>query len=295
GLRRRKCPDVGAQEVVQQRAMLSSRNVATLVCVTAVAALLSSGRPPSAPTRASLQNIAAGSPPAVRAWDAVAGSMLRSRGLRVRHTPEATQLPGHVTERADQYYRGVRVCGGDISRQLDAQGVVQSIFGTIYTGIAISPDPTLDEDAVRARVADLAGQRQPDGVSPELVVLPRDDGSGYALAWRMRAVTPDVDIVQYFLDASSGEVLLQYSDRQTQSAIGRATGVLGDSKKISVSGSGTSFTARDLLRPALIQTDDMRGDPIRTANFLNGFLNLGPNDIAADTDNVWTDGAVDDA
>src|SRR5262249_13421058 len=122
GLRRRKCPDVGAQEVVQQRAMLSSRNVATLVCVTAVAALLSSGRPPSAQTRASLQTIAAGSPQAVRAWDAVTASMLRSGELRVRNTHEDTLLPGHVTERADQYYRGVRVFGGDISPPLHPQG-----------------------------------------------------------------------------------------------------------------------------------------------------------------------------
>ena len=80
----------------------------------------------------------------------------------------------------------------------------------------------------------------------------------------MRAVTDRADIVQYFLDAQSGEVLLQYSDRQSQSAVGRATGVLGDSKKISVSGGSGSFTARDLLRPPLVETDDMKGDPIRT-------------------------------
>jgi bacillolysin len=39
----------------------------------------------------------------------------------------------------------------------------------------------------------------------------------------------------------------------------------------------------------------MKGDPIRAANFLSGFLSLGSSDIAADADNVWTDGAVDDA
>jgi thermolysin len=175
---------------------------------------------------------------------------------------------------------------------------VQSIFGNIYDGIAISPDPALDEDAVRARIADLAGQAQADGSRPELVVLPRDDGSGYSLAWRMRAVTPQIDIVQYFVDARSGQVLLQYSDRQSQSVVGRGTGVLGDSKKISVSsgsGASASFSARDLLRPPLVQTDDMKGDPIRTANFLSGFLNLGQADIAIDTDNTWTDGTVVDA
>jgi thermolysin len=200
-----------------------------------------------------------------------------------------------VIERADKYHRGVRVFGADVARQLDAHGVVRSIFGTVYGGIAISTDPTFDESDVRARVADLAGQPQAADARPELVVLPRDDGSGFALAWRMRAVTPSLDVVQYFIDAATGGVLMQYSDRQTQSAVGRATGVLGDSKKISVSGSGSAFSARDLLRPALVQTDDMKGDPIRTSDFLSGRLNLNASDIAADTDNVWTDGAVSDA
>jgi bacillolysin len=275
--------------------MIQTRKFSTLVCVTAAGALLFPGRPPAAQTRASLQTIAAGSPQAIRDWDATTASMLRSGDLRIRNVREDTLIPGRTIERSDQYYRGVRVFGADVSRQIDAQGVVQSIFGAIYTGIAISPDPELGEDAARARVADLAGQAQADGNRPELVVLPRDDGSGYALAWRMRGFTPGVDAIQYFLDAKTGEVLLQYSDRESQSAVGRATGVLNDSKKIAVSGSGSSFQARDLLRPPLVQTDDMKGDPIRTANFLNGFLNLGNADIAADSDNVWIDGAVNDA
>jgi thermolysin len=275
--------------------MIRSRTVATLVCVTAALTVLFPGRRPAAQTRATLHTIAAGTPQAVRDWDTLTTSMLRSGELRIRQVREDTLKPGHVVERADQYHRGVRVFGADVARQLDAQGVVQSMFGTVYAGLTIATDPALDEDAVRARVAALAGQEQADGNLPELVVLPRDDGGGFSLAWRMRAGTKDFDIVQYFLDAATGQVLLQYSDRQSQSAIGRATGVLGDSKKISVSGSGSSFTARDVLRPPVVQTDDMKGDPIRTVNFLNGFLSLGPADIAADTDNVWSDGAVADA
>ena len=53
------------------------------------------------------------------------------------------------------------------------------------------------------------------------------------LTWRVRAVTP-VD-VQYFRRRRDGGIAFDYSDRQTQSAVGRAAGVLGDSKKISVS------------------------------------------------------------
>jgi bacillolysin len=275
--------------------MSPSRHVATIGCATAALAVLLSARPPAAQMRPTRQVIAAGSAQAIRDWDAVTTSMLRSGELRVRDTREDMLLAGHVIERADQYYRGVRVFGGDVARQIDSLGVVQSIFGTVYDGIAISPDPRIDEDRVRARVAGLAGMEQTPAIRPELVVLPKDDGTGFSLAWRMRAVTPRVDIIQYFLDASSGEVLLQYSDRQSQSAVGRAIGVLGDSKKISVSGSGSAFQARDLLRPPLVQTDDMKGDPIRTANYLFGNVTLNSADIASDSDNVWTDGAVGDA
>jgi thermolysin len=150
-------------------------------------------------------------------------------------------------------------------------------------------------DAVKATVTQLAALEQAADNEPELVVLPMDDGATFRLAWRMRAVTDRVDIVQYFVDAHSGALLRQYSDRQTQSTVGRAVGVLGDSKKISVSGAPGNFTARDLLRPPLVETNDMKGDPIRTLNYLDGRILLGPGDVAADTDNNWTDGAVNDA
>lgn len=239
--------------------------------------------------------IAAASPQDLRQWDRLADSMLRAGELRVRRVRQDTQLPGRRTERADQYYRGVRVFGADIARQLDDQGIVLSVFGHLYDGIEISPDPSVTADAVKTAVNRLAGLEQGEANEPELVVLPIDEGATYRLAWRMRAVTDRVDIVQYFLDAETGAVLRQYSDRQSQAAVGRATGVLGDSKKISVSGADGSFAARDLLRPPLVETADMKGDPIRTLNFLDGRVVLGASDVAADTDNNWTDGAVTDA
>src|SRR5260221_5007404 len=189
---------------------MPARHTATLACATVAIGILLSGRPPAAQTRTHLQTIVAGSPQSLREWDAATASMLRSGELRLRQTRDDTLIPGRVTERADQFYRGVRVFGADIARQIDGQGIVQSIFGSVYSGIAISPDPALDADAARARVATLAGQAQPDAVEPELVVLPNDQGTAFALAWRMRAVTPQVDIVQYFLDAATGDVLLQY-------------------------------------------------------------------------------------
>ena len=61
-----------------------------------------------------------------------------------------------------------------------------------------------------------------------------------------------LDIVQSFIDASTGARSCEYSDRQTQSAVGRARGVLGDSKKISASGERKPFHG---ARPASAASD----------------------------------------
>ena len=272
------------------------RQVAALACFTvAIGAAVGQAPLAQAPARARLTAIASGGGSALRQWDAMTQLMLRNGDLRIRQTRDDTLMRGRVNDRADQYHRGVRVFGADISRQMDAQGVVRSMFGNVYAGIDMDVNPGLDAAAARARVTALAGTEQPADTDPELVVLPRENGASYALAWRMRAVTDGADIVQYFIDATSGDVLMQYSDRQTQAAVGRAIGVLGDNKKISVSGSTGSFSTVDKLRPPVVETEDMKGDPIRTLNYLNGRLQLGAGDIATDDDNNWTDGAVDDA
>ena len=274
--------------------MSTWRTTAVLACLVAAAGVAWAPSPAAQGPRG-VTSFAAGSPQDLRQWDPLADSMLRSGELRVRQVREDTQFDGRRVERADQYYRGVRVFGADISRQMDDTGVVRSMFGRIYPAIDISTNPSIAAAAVKAAVTGLAGLEQAADNQPELVILPIDDGATFRLAWRMRAVTDRMDIVQYFTDAQTGDVLRQYSDRQTQSTVGRAVGVLGDSKKISVTGGGGTFTARDLLRPPVVETDDMKGDPVRTLSYLDGVIALGPADVAADSDNNWTDGAVNDA
>jgi thermolysin len=99
-----------------------------------------------------------------------------------------------------------------------------------------------------------------------------------------------------FIDANTGEVVLQYSDKKTQSAVGRATGVLGDTKKISVTAVGSSYQAQDALRPPAIQTIDLKFDLNRLDTIFARFPGaIVASDYAADADNDWTDGASVDA
>src|SRR5260370_1130023 len=227
--------------------MSVTRNGAALACVTVAPGLLFT-HTPAAQSQGTLATIVPGSLRALRDWSERTDSMLRTGELRMRQVRADTLIPGHVVERADQYYRGVRVHGADISRQLDEQGVVLSVFGNLYDGIDLTPDPEVTPDEVRTRVSELAAAEQAESNQPELVVLPRDEG-GFRLAWRMRAVTLQADIVQYFLDAASGDVLLQYSDRQAQSAVGRAVCVLGDTKKIHFAAASAGFLTPPPLPP----------------------------------------------
>jgi len=227
-----------------------------------------------------------------RAWTSRVDSMLRNGELRVRQTREDPMVPGRTHERSDQYHRGVRVFGADVARQL-RDGATESIFGTIYEGITVDPNPSIDEDRARELLGARLGVNIDAGTPAELVILPLDAG-GYALTWRIRVVTRG-DTRQYFVSAQSGATLLDYSDRKTQTAVGRALGVLGDTKKISVRTSSGQFQARDDLRPPDIETYDMKGDPFRTDNFLIGRVNLSANDLGSDSDNDWTDGAIGDA
>src|SRR3954453_10449810 len=96
--------------------------------------------------------VRAQSPSERRAWTSRVDSMLRSGELRLRQTKDDTLLPGRTHERADQYYRGVRVFGADVARQL-RNGVTESLFGTIYEGIDIDPNPTIDDAGARDALA----------------------------------------------------------------------------------------------------------------------------------------------
>ncbi|MEN3339294.1 MAG: bacillolysin [Acidobacteriota bacterium] len=231
----------------------------------------------------------------LRDWDRRLNGMIRTGELRLRDMRNDTLMKGRRHERSDQYYRGVRVFGGDVARQSRDGGLTESAFGTIYEGIDIDPSPAIDEEQARTALAD---RGLDTSGAPELVILPlggsTPDVVRYALAWRFRVKTRN-DSRQVFIDAVTGATLLDFSDRKTQTAVGRAQGVLGDTKKISVRSTTGQFVTADELRPPAIQTYDMRGNPDRVDDVLLGRVTLATADLASDSDNNWSDGAVDDA
>jgi thermolysin len=228
----------------------------------------------------------------LRQWDQRVDSMRRDGDLRAVRIVEDSAVGGRTHERFLQHHRGVPVFGADVTRQLAGAQTV-SVFGTLYSGIELETTPTLTAAEAAAVLQKLTGQALGPSRQPVLTVLPLE-GGGYALTWRARVMTSGA-LTLYFVDAKTGAILRQLSDLKTQAAVGRGTGVLGDTKKVSVSSNSGQFYTIDELRPPQIVSFDMKGNIGRTLDFLNGIIGLGMADVATDSDNDWRDGVTVDA
>src|SRR5262245_15824376 len=99
--------------------------------------------------------------------------MIRSRDLRVRSIEGDPLMPARQHERLDQYHRGVRIVGGDVTRQLASDGTV-SVFGMLHTDLTIDTTPRLTLEHARAAIVAAVSGDAIRG-EPELVVLPLSD------------------------------------------------------------------------------------------------------------------------
>ena len=242
--------------------------------------------------RAGRQAVSTAERSALRVWDAAIDRQLRTGDLSTTRTRLNTLLPGRRSERLAQYYQGIPVHGASLNRQTD-HGVTTSVFGTLFTGIDLDPTPDLSIAAARAIFADLAGAAFALTDTPALWVLPRDDDR-YTLTYRGTLSS----LRTVFIDAGSGEVLFEHRNLRDQSSIGLGTGLLGDLKKMATQPVGGAFLTRDAVRPAELRTLDMAFDPDRFFDRLLGVFfgdaPAGDQDLAADADNRWRDGAVVD-
>jgi bacillolysin len=257
--------------------------------VAALAALFVTGARAAGPRA---QAVAAAQPGELREWEGRIARMVASGELAVRWERADTILPGRRHVRLAQMHRGVPVEGGELVQQTAGPETV-SVFGTLYPDVAVDTRPVITADqAVAVVEARSRVDLGPDRV-PALRVLPMPDGS-YALAYRLRAVTA-AGVRLYYVDARDGRVLVERDDTHTQSAVGLGTGVLGDSKKMSVRREGSAYVADDGLRPPSLRAFDLGGNLFSTIRFLNGDEDLSLSNLARDDDNTWTDVAAVDA
>lgn len=229
---------------------------------------------------------------ALRTWDPAVDRMLRQGDLELRRIDRDALVAGRTHVRLRQVHDGVPIVGSELVRQLDQDGLTVSIFGTTYAVPDVDVTPTLTIEDAAAIVRQHSGIEPVGERQPALCLFPVE--SGLRLAYRASVFSP-AGGVEYVVDARDGRLLQESESSQRQAAIGGGTGVLGDTKKMSVTAGSGVFTATDALRPPSLVTYDMRENLQRTLDVLNGRASLGPADLAGDTDNTWDDPAAVDA
>ena len=235
----------------------------------------------------------------LRQWDATVDGMARTGELVVMSRLGDASAEGRAQEYLAQYFAGIPVFGGGVSRQLDAAGVTVSLFGTLHQDIDVSVAPAVSGAEAAALLEELQGGEFVAGGQPLLGVLPLPDGS-YALAWSIAMS----DGYLYFADAADGRVLHRLNAIRKQSAVGAGADSQGNDRKLGTTEADGHFQAHDRLRPAELITLDVRFNYQRYLRLLFDHLidNLPPgepiwtaDDYATDADNEWDDPTVVEA
>ncbi len=236
----------------------------------------------------------------LRQWDATVDGMARTGELVVMSRLGDASLEGRTHEYLAQYFAGIPVFGGGVSRQLDAAGVTVSLFGTLHQGIDVNIAPALSGAQVAALLEEVHGGEVLAGGQPALGILPLPDGS-YSLAYYLAMS----DGYFYFADAADGS-LLQRLDavKEQQVAVGAGAGSQGNQRKLSTTHEDDRFQAHDRMRPAEVVTLDVRFNFQRYQRlFINHLIENLPagepvwtaDDYATDADNEWDDPTVVEA
>jgi bacillolysin len=271
---------------------MERRSLASCAVILAAGVIVAAQSPQPGGRRSGVVAMTSQSGSALRSWDATVDAMRRNGELVLSRTRTDTVLAGRTHERFEQYVNGVRVVGGEVTRQT-SDGLTTSIFGEFHDVSGVPDRPELSEDAAREVFSAMAVRAMPEPRPLELVILAKDDGT-YALSYSSHVWTRE-GWMRTYIDAATGDVLLRYNDLKFQAAVGTGVGVLGDTKKISTRLQSGRYLADDALRPPVLVTYDMQGNLQRTENYLDGIYVATTSDVASDSDNAWTDPATVDA
>lgn len=227
-------------------------------------------------------------------WDARVQALMQTGQLAIGRLQRDSLIAGRTHVRLDQRYKGLPVFGGQVVRQQSGQTII-SVFGRYFQNVSLDVTPGITAEAASRGAATAQGAGATASGKPVLGVLPLANGQ-YVLAYQVDVRSP-TDIQRYYIDANTGAVAQHHTrvlHLQASAAIGVGTGVLGDQEKVSTSQVAGTYQAIDVLRPAVAFTVDFHGSATRFNSFFSSGQ-LFSSDVATDSDNVWTDGAVVDA
>jgi len=221
----------------------------------------------------------------------VLGQLQRDGNLRLVDIVADPLAPARSHQRFVQLYQNVRVLGGGVSVQTE-RGLPMSVFGHVYSNIAIDAKPELTTQDI----VDMADQAGRTLLSPPELAVTLDSSDVYRLVYQVLTFgTNGLRVSE--IDATTGGTIAERNALTTQRppspcvdcAVGEGLGIKGDRKKLSVRSVQDAFVTNDGLRPGQISTYDMRGDWNRAFDVLVGRVQLTDADLARDDDNVWQD------
>lgn len=218
------------------------------------------------------------------------------------HTDDFGQTHAHV----QQFYRGVKVWGGQAITHVDSNGAQLPVTSVLKAGIAVDTIPFLRADDALALAHQDLSPKGPYATKPtaELVVFPimkqvhvrtGSDATAYerqvvryALAYHVHTDlqngADETKQIDYMMDASTGAILQKWSSLQTTAVTGVGNSQYSGTVNLNTNSAGGGYELRDMTRGS----GGVFGN--------NAVTNLnhatdGTGALYSDTDNSWGDGA----
>ncbi len=192
--------------------------------------------------------------------------------------------------RFKQRYKGLEVVGGDINAHFRNDGMFTSVNGTFnpIKNMNITAQ-VLASDALTRATDDLLidfGVGTP--TKPQLVIFPWQKET--YLCWRFFIISDSpMGRWEYFIDATTGDIIFKANRIMNAEAVGSGTGVMGNSyNHIDTWDNGTDFEMIDYTRRASNNIHGHNGQ-MASGAFIRTYLATSalPGSVATDADNVW--------
>ncbi|MCF6136309.1 M4 family metallopeptidase [Alkalihalobacillus berkeleyi] len=198
------------------------------------------------------------------------------------------ELGGKIV-RLQQTYKGVPVFGSTQIAHVTDEGVLKVVSGSVI--------PELDKQKTLKKKSKINSNKAveiaehdlgfdpvfEDKVKGKEVVYMKDGKAHSAYLVNMNFLTPKPGNWNYFIDKSTGEILHKYNDMHDVSGtneVGSGTGVLGNTKSLQTTLSGSTYYLQDNTRGGGIETYDMENRTFFPQFYLPGTL-------WADSDNAF--------
>ncbi|MEL3971372.1 M4 family metallopeptidase [Rossellomorea oryzaecorticis] len=197
---------------------------------------------------------------------------------------------GLTVVRFQQMFNGVPVWGSTQSAVVNQNGVIKAFSGTVVADLdkkSLNASKKVNANkALKIAKRDLGiDPKLEKDAKPERVVYTDGDSARQAYFINLNFLQPEPGNWNYFIDTETGEILNKYNDMHEVSGtdqVGTGTGVLGGTKLLNTTLSGSTYYLQDNTRGGGVYTYDMDNMTFFPQFFL-------PGSLWADSDNVFND------